>query len=441
MAGMQHAGDYNLKSFLLSSHNHKVPIDLTAHVDEIEIFENIANPYLSGSFIMKDDMRFYDGVDINGTEKIEITLESPRGEDTITKMFSLVAVNSTIKSADNIEALDIKIVENKCFNNNLMQINKAYSGTPDIIIAKILKDNLNLDVDLPVIKPYQKTMKVVIPYMTPFTACAWVCSMMSTELGLPYFLFATLNDKNIQLKSLEEILRSPAWNSHAPYRFSSAYNQTTTGIDDDLNAFNVSAYSSMHKENVLELIGSGSTAGFRSISDVTSGQLIDYSFNVDTMFQQLLETELIDTDHVPVFTSKYIFEGKEMNEYNSFNSHTVVANQTYNGVANIYEETSTGAYRLHACKNALHNMIMKTAISIRVPGIMYMVGINASIGKQIDFIYPANNTNIAGQSSVSSEDTIDKKRSGTYVIYTARHHFNNTQHNVDMSCVKLGNRK
>ena len=86
-------------------------------------------------------------------------------------------------------------------------------------------------------------------------------------------------------------------------------------------------------------------------------------------------------------------------------------------------------------------MIMKTAISIRVPGIMYMVGINASIGKQIDFIYPANNTNINGLSSVSDDDAIDKKRSGTYVIYTARHHFNNTQHNVDMSCVKLGNRK
>jgi hypothetical protein len=197
----------------------------------------------------------------------------------------------------------------------------------------------------------------------------------------------------------------------------------------------------MHKENVLALMASGSTAGLRSITDATSGQLINYSFNVDTLFQQLLETELIDTDHVPVFTSKYIFEGKEMNEYNSFNSHKVVANQTYNGVANIYEETSTSAYRLHACKNALHNMIMKTAISIRVPGIMYMVGINASIGKQIDFIYPANNTNINGLSSVSDDDAIDKKRSGTYVIYTARHHFNNTQHNVDMSCVKLGNRK
>ena len=70
-----------------------------------------------------------------------------------------------------------------------------------------------------------------------------------------------------------------------------------------------------------------------------------------------------------------------------------------------------------------------------------MTGFNASIGRQIDFIYPANNTNIRSQSAVSDEDIVDRMRSGTYVIYTARHHFNNTQHNVDMSCVKLGNRK
>ena len=102
-----------------------------------------------------------------------------------------------------------------------------------------------------------------------------------------------------------------------------------------------------------------------------------------------------------------------MNEYNTFNSHRIVSNQTYNGVSNIYEETSTGAYRLHACKSALHNMMMKSSINIRVPGIMYMIGANASIGRQIDFIYPANNTNMISQSSASDEDVIDKKRSGT----------------------------
>jgi hypothetical protein len=445
MAEAQHAGDFNIVSFLVYSHKHEEPIDIVSHVDELEIYENITLPYLTGTFSMKDDMRFYDGVDINGTEMIEITLESPENVGhQILKRFTIAQIIGGAKATDNIEALEIKIIENTLFNNNLMQVNKAYTGTPDEIVKNILKDNLNLDMlesDLPAIKPYQKTMKVVIPYMTPFEAAAWVCSTMSTELGLPYFLFTTLNDENIQLKSLEEMLRNPAWNKHAPYRFSAAYNQATTALASDNNVFNVGAYSSQAKESVLALMASGSTAGSRSITDATTGQLIDYFFDVDTLFQELSEMEIIDIDHEPVFHSKYNFNGKPMNEYNTSNSHRIVANQTYNGISNIYEETSTGEYRLQSCKNALHNMIMKTAINIRVPGIMYMTGTNASIGRQIDFIYPANNTNVMSQSSASDEDAIDKKRSGTYVIYTARHHFVDTQHNVDMSCVKLGNRK
>jgi hypothetical protein len=442
MAEAQHAGDYRIISFVVYSHRHTEPIDIIAHVDELQIFENIQSQYLTGSFSMKDDMRFYDGVGINGTEMVEITLESPENAGhQILKQFTIAEVSGAAKSADNIEALEIKIVENCCFNNNLMQINRAYTGTPDIIIQKILKDNLNLDIDLPEIKPYQKTMKVVIPYMTPFAATAWICTRMSTELGLPYFLFATLNDENIQLKSLEEILKNPAWNKTSPYRFSAAYNQSTTALASDKNVFNVGAYSGHHKENVFALMGNGSTAGLRSITDATSGQLINYSFDIDTLFQELSEMEIIDKDHEPVFHSKYEFNGKPMNEYNTFNSHRIVANQTYNGIANIHEETSIGAYRLGACKSALHNMLMKSSINIRVPGILYMIGTNASIGRQIDFIYPANNTNDVSKSTALDEDQIDKKRSGTYIIYTTRHHFVDNQHNVDMSCVKLGNRK
>ena len=442
MAETQHAGDYNIISFLIYSYRHDKPVELKSHVDEIEIYESIGSPYLTGNFTMKDDMRFYDGVGINGSEMIVITLESPENVGhQIIKRFSIVEVSSTAKSADNIEALQIKICETNHFNNNLMKINKAYTDTPDIIIAKILKDNLDIDILMPAVKPFQKAIKVVIPYMSPFEAALWICSTMSTELGLPYFLFATLNDEKLQLKSLEEILKNPAWNKKSPYRFSAAYNQTTSSLNSDQNVFNVGAFNSRSKENVLSLMASGSTAGLRSITDMTSGQLIDYHFDVDTLFQQLLETEIIDTDHEPVFHSMYHFKGKSMNEFNTFNSHRIVANQTYNGISNLHEETSTGAYRLQSCKNALHNMIRKSSISIRVPGIMYMTGFNASIGRQVDFMYPANNTNANSQSSASDEDQMDKKRSGTYVIYTARHHFNQSQHNVDMSCVKLGNRK
>jgi len=442
MADTQHAGDYRIVSFLVYSHRHDLPIEIVTNVDEIEIYENINTPYLTGTFTMKDDTRFYDGVNINGTEMIEIVFESPESVgNQILKRFTIEKIISTAKSADNIEALEIAIIENCFFNSTLMRINKAYTGTPDIIIAKILKDTLNLVVDLPVVKPFQKTMKVVIPYMTPFDAASWICTTMSTELGLPYYLYATLNDENIQLRSLEEMLRNPAWNKNSPYRFSASYNQTTTSRTSDQNVFNVSAYKAFNNQNTLELMAMGSTAGSRSITDMTSGQVIDYHFNVDTIFQELSEMQIIDTDHEPIFHSEYIYDGKSMNEYNTFNSHQIVANQTYNDASNIYEETSIGAYRLHACKSALHNMLRKGLINIKVPGIMFMTGFNGTIGRQIDFVYPANNTDVISQSNVSEQDAIDKKRSGTYIVFTSRHHFNGTEHNVDMSCVKLGNRK
>ena len=59
---------------MVSSHKHDLPIELAASVDEIELFENMDLPYLTGSFTMKDDMRFYDGVNVNGTEKIDYYL-------------------------------------------------------------------------------------------------------------------------------------------------------------------------------------------------------------------------------------------------------------------------------------------------------------------------------------------------------------------------------
>ena len=80
-------------------------------------------------------------------------------------------------------------------------------------------------------------------------------------------------------------------------------------------------------------------------------------------------------------------------------------------------------------------------MTIRVPGRLYLIGHNASLGRQIDFIYPSNNTISEGTSSVTADEVEDKKRSGVFIIYTARHHFNEQQHNIDMTCVKLGNRK
>jgi len=442
----QHAGDYNIVSFLVHSHIEDEPINIAAHISEIEIYENIELPYLTGTFNMKDDLSMYDSlISWNGTEMVDITFESPENiGNFITKRFTVVEIIDTAKATENIEGLEIKIIETNCFNNNMMQINSTYTGTPEQIIKKILKDNLDMEMetdDMPGIKPYQEPMKFVVPFITPFEACEIIRSRMSTDLGLPYFLYSTLNTRNLQLKSLEEMLRTPSINKTAPYRFSQSFNQSTASAAAEENLINVSAYSSAHKQNSLLLMAAGATAGQHSITNITTGQTTKYTFDVDDLFRSMTDVDLIKKGTIPVHHSQYKFNNKMMNKYNTKNVHRAVMNDTYTGINNIHQDNGADGFRLAACNNALRNMLFKTSMNIRVPGRLYLIGSNASLGRQIDFIYPSNNTLIEGSSNVTASEVEDKKRSGVFIIYTARHHFNDQQHNVDMSCVKLGNRK
>ena len=362
MAGIQYAGEYILKEASLVTSS-GVTIDLTGTILGIEIYENIELPYLTGTFSMKDDLNIYDGIDFNGTEMVEISFESVHNFGVIiTKQFTVSEIVSSAKATENIEAFEIKMIETNAFNNTMMQINKAYTGTPDQIIKKILKDNLDIDMaeeDMPSVKQYQEPMKFVVPFLTPFEACEVIRSKMSTDLGLPYFLYSTLNYNTLQLKSLEEMLKTPSINSSAPYRFSQAYNQSMTSVGATENAINVSAYTSAHSHNSLALMSTGSTAGQHSITDMTTGQTIKYNFDVDELFANMAQVQLIKDDTVPVHHSQYQFNGKMMNEYNTKNVHRAVANDTYTDINNIHQETNAGAFRLDACNHALRNDVLQ----------------------------------------------------------------------------------
>ena len=436
------ASDYKIVSFIVFSHSMDKPVNIVKHVAEIEIFENIEYPYLTGNCVVKDDLRLSDTLFLNGTEYVEVTFES-QGEEghILTKTFTMASGLDAIKTADNTEVLTINLVESCYFHSNMMKINNAYTGTPDVIISKILKDSLNLDVNLPTSLPFQKTMKIVIPFLTPFAACEFVRERMSTEIGLPYFLFATMNTNNINLVSFEDMLRTPAWNAKTPYVYSSSFNQKTSDPRKQDSIFNVARYESRNKNNVLSLMKSGSVAGSHAITNMTTGQSAEYNFNVEELFSDLVNLNIINEDNNPIYSSNYFFLGKRMSEYNIKNVHRVVLNDTYNEVNNLNQEETTAAFRLDACNHAIRKMIFKNAINIRVPGRPYLTGVNASIGRQIAFVYPANNTNLLSNSNVTDRDLQDKKRPGTYVIYSTRHSFVETKHQIDLSCVKLGNPK
>ena len=429
--------DFVLESFIISSPRHNKPIDVTTSISIFEIFENLDKPYLTGNVIMRDDMRFYDGVKINGTELCLITLTQPSLDAVpVTLKFVIQYVKGTQKVGDQVEMIDFRIIEQTAFNSMINQFSKSYQGSPEQIIQNICKDHLSVDVDMPAVKCSQSPMKVIIPYMNPYQACAWILERMSTSDGVPYFLFKTIKDKNLQLRSFDEMSRGKSWNK-LPYTYATANLTSTSGTISSEQIFNVEACSQQGSEGIYDLISNGSMGSKHTITDMGSGQSETFQHNLSDTYKSLEDIGMLPKGIEPsVTTGVYEMEdGSALEQMNNRNFHRLISNNTYNDWKNIYEEFDKASLKLDNTRRVIKKLLNKSSINITVPGLPYLLDEkNRSLGENTDFIYIANNT-----AADTDGDMIDKKRSGKYLIYAARHVFDeNEQHKTNLMGVKLG---
>ena len=429
--------DFILESFIITSHRHDKPIDVTTSISIFEIFENIDRPYLTGNVIMRDDMRFYDGVKINGTELCEITLSQPALDAVpVTLQFVIQYVKGTQKVGDQVEMIDFRIVEHTAFASSIHQFSKSYQGTPEQIIQNICTDHLSVDVDMPKIKCSQSPMKVIIPYMNPYQACAWILERMSTSDGVPYFLFKTIKDKNLQLKSFDEMSRGKTWNK-LPYTYATSNLTSTSGSISSEQIFNVEACTQHASEGIYDLISNGAMGSKHTITDLGSGQSETFQHNLSDTYKSLESIGILEKGIEPsVTTGVYeTSDGLALEQMNNRNFHRLISNNTYNDWKNIYEEFDRASLKVDNTRRVIKKLLNKSSINITVPGLPYLMDEkNRSLGNNIDFIYIANNTSID-----TDADMIDKKRSGKYLVYAARHVFDeNQQHKTHLMGVKLG---
>ena len=429
--------DFILESFIITSHRHDKPIDVTTSISIFEIFENIDRPYLTGNVIMRDDMKFYDGVKINGTELCEITLSQPALDAVpVTLQFVIQYVKGTQKVGDQVEMIDFRIVEHTAFASSIHQFSKSYQGTPEQIIQNICTDHLSVDVDMPKIKCSQSPMKVIIPYMNPYQACAWILERMSTSDGVPYFLFKTIKDKNLQLKSFDEMSRGKTWNK-LPYTYATSNLTSTSGSISSEQIFNVEACTQHASEGIYDLISNGAMGSKHTITDLGSGQSETFQHNLSDTYKSLESIGILEKGIEPsVTTGVYeTSDGLALEQMNNRNFHRLISNNTYNDWKNIYEEFDRASLKVDNTRRVIKKLLNKSSINITVPGLPYLMDEkNRSLGNNIDFIYIANNTSID-----TDADMIDKKRSGKYLVYAARHVFDeNQQHKTHLMGVKLG---
>lgn len=434
---LESAADFVIKSVTIRKEGSSV--NIAPSVAQLEIFENMDYPYLTGYLYFKDDANVYEIVNFSGVELCDVVLSQPTSSPVdIKKTFVIRSVLDTEKINDLEEAVSLYLIEKISFDGSINRYSKSYSGTPLDIINKIAKEKLNITIDQPTVLPVQKPMKVVIPGMTPLEAINFMMQRMTTEDGLPYYFFSTLNDDNLQIKSLEELLLGEPFNKGSPYRYSRAYAQDQDGNASSNNPFIVEKYSqpSGGSENTMSLQFGGAIAGKFSIMDITTGRNETKHYDISKVMQKLTSKGVIPINAIPQLELNY--DGQELQNANSLDIHRAFTANTYDEINNYYQSDSLDQYELDVIRVAIKQIFFKFFINLKLPGLPFLTGSNQSIGKQIEYLHLSNNTEATEERTASEDKVRDRKRSGNYMIAAAHHIFSDTTHTVEVSATRLG---
>ena len=120
--------DFELLEVIYSSdRDTTILYDLVNMVTDFEIFEHIDKPFITAQIALLDTTNFVQNVDLQGGEKIRISIQSKETEadnDSITKNFIIDKVIKSQRADEKTEVFYIHCFEDIAFKSSLININK-----------------------------------------------------------------------------------------------------------------------------------------------------------------------------------------------------------------------------------------------------------------------------------------------------------------------------
>lgn len=443
--------------------NDSFSIDITAFVSELIIFESLDKPYISGKMVVLDDSELFNGLELQGTENVQITLgteDSQSTEVVINKRFIMTGVESQTKSgeAGSSSVFTITLLDEIAMVGRATKIRKSYSGSLEKIIKSVVKNELGRDTEISYTgakKPTdefsaQENITCIVPNLNALETIDWICSRLTTKNGSPYFCFATLNipDYNnnfsvtgeedikagniIRLGNLDTMLEQEPFNK-IPYKFTPQTNSTNANQKRERQVFNIRAIDTPASSNTLKLIDIGAVSSTYSNTNLGTGEVHKSEHSIVRTLSQLSRDEIIEKEGMVqnVIDPTAKLKDKNILRYKSRNFHTITSSGTYGNLNSYHDERVESKFKTKIESKSIKAFLNKNPLTIVIEGSGFIVG-RGGVGQII-------NINIRGDNvrAEKREDLSDSRYSGNHLIYDVKHHFAANLHNVTLNLRKL----
>ena len=418
--------------------------DVKNQVAEINIYESIEEPSLSGTIAILDDKSLYELINFNGTERIRLEMAG-LGKETdpvFEKTFIMTNIIKKIKGNDKSSMYVFDLIDEHGFISQAERLRGSYRGRIDDIVKGICLTQLKKSVDISYqflsrrdrVDAIQDDIRVIIPNLSPINACKWLLSRATTQTGSPFFLWASIHDENLRMGNLDVMYRQTPFNDKLPY----TYNPSNVNVAEDKSefeqGFTVKSLGLGEMGDTLHMVANGTIGSSQSITNLNTGQIMRQHYNVQQTINNLAFQNTIALKRQNVFDNKFKLKNKFINEYEGQNIHQVVSTGTYGKFKSYHDEFEEGRHLKKLESASIKDLLVKNMMSITVPGTAFFLG-KAAVGDTVNLSIVNDSLEVGKQSN--ADDMLDKNKSGKHLIYDLRHTFRGTEHEVTMNVCKL----
>ena len=441
-------------------------VDITDIVTDIDIYEHLDKPYVTGTVTFLDADRVAESINFYGIEKFFMRLKLPEGSaPPVEKMFYVDKIIKNIRTNDSQSVVVMHILEETGYMSEIQNVNKSYFGKGYEIISKIVSEYLGKELSKPrnagpeyeTSQDAQGEFGLVVPDMRPLKAADWIKDRITTADASPFYFFSTLTNDKLHLLPLSTMLAQNPINSRtSPYRYSQAFtNQENMSIDEQ--AYVIEGYNNPINDEILKLNSKGFLNTVYAFHDVTrnkvtypghrrDGNTVDKNrWTAYDMFQQRanIGRALGNSIELKVIypTNAKLPEkgGDAQSELIHERSASKLVSNVYSTDlydANIYslgESRSQGEFLERLDAAGLRHWVVNSSMNFTVPGRNFLTGAaNTTIGNKYNLIFLAPPSD-----GVNAANNRDSSKSGEYLIYAARHSFTREGYTVHLTGVKL----
>jgi len=426
-------------------------IELKQVVTDIDIYEDLRKPYLTADLVLLDDSNFISGADIIGGEKITISLTSSRSRSrTITKTFYIHKITTQNRLNEHSQVVVLHLVEDCYYISSLYNINRFYEGKGSEIVEKVV--NEFLDKELVYDNNETQKLKLIVPNLNPLETGEWIKNNITTDDGYPYYFYSTFVGNKLALKDLKTLLTEQPINFSGTGHQHFVWNSMNHGsMNPAIERKIIKNYKIVPGDDLNELIDNGLIGSKFSYLNTSLEPLKDkITFDYDIikdLLKPALGSVLNGNNKNPGYSPKFKHNGKPFHEIQSRHITLMGGSNPYRvtklpddkeempqfplTLGEGYDEATYKQYVTSICAD---NLILKSPINITVNGYDFIDGDkHSTIGNQIICKF------LKSDPSDNNINKPDKKLSGDYLIYRARHIIKRQAYDISLNMVKMGN--